>query len=43
MTEKDAVKCTSFADERHWFVPVDAQVDERISPILLRLIGHKDG
>jgi tetraacyldisaccharide 4'-kinase len=43
MTEKDAVKCTSFADERHWFVPVDAQVDERISPILLRLIGHKNG
>ncbi|HVC01526.1 MAG TPA: tetraacyldisaccharide 4'-kinase [Steroidobacteraceae bacterium] len=24
MTEKDAVKCTGLADERHWFVPVDA-------------------
>jgi len=24
MTEKDAVKCTSFADTRHWYVPVEA-------------------
>lgn len=24
MTEKDAVKCANLADERHWYVPVDA-------------------
>lgn len=24
MTEKDAVKCESFADNRHWYVPVEA-------------------
>jgi len=38
MTEKDAVKCQAFADERHWCVPVDAKVDERIIPLILRLI-----
>lgn len=27
MTEKDAVKCTKFGSERHWVVPVTAQVD----------------
>jgi tetraacyldisaccharide 4'-kinase len=26
MTEKDAVKCAEFADARHWFVPVRAQL-----------------
>jgi tetraacyldisaccharide 4'-kinase len=25
MTEKDAVKCRSFAADRHWFLPVSAQ------------------
>jgi tetraacyldisaccharide 4'-kinase len=38
MTEKDAVKCQPFATEQHWCVPVDASVDERIVPLLLRLI-----
>lgn len=27
MTEKDAVKCASFAGERHWYVPVAATFD----------------
>ncbi len=27
MTEKDAVKCAGFADQHHWFVPVDASFD----------------
>ncbi len=26
MTEKDAVKCARFADERHWAVPIDAAI-----------------
>jgi tetraacyldisaccharide 4'-kinase len=38
MTEKDAVKCQEFSDERHWCVPVDAKLDERIIPLILRLI-----
>jgi tetraacyldisaccharide 4'-kinase len=28
MTEKDAVKCAGFADSRHWFVPVQAQLPQ---------------
>jgi len=38
MTEKDAVKCQEFSDEQHWCVPVDAKLDERIIPLILRLI-----
>jgi tetraacyldisaccharide 4'-kinase len=37
MTEKDAVKCTAFATEKHWVLRVDAQVD----PALTRLIIKK--
>lgn len=43
MTEKDAVKCREFATERHWFLPVDALLDERASQLLLRLIGKIHG
>lgn len=42
MTEKDAVKCRSFADRRYWIVPVDAEVDKRIIPLIFRLIGSKE-
>jgi tetraacyldisaccharide 4'-kinase len=28
MTEKDALKCETFADERCWYLPVQARVDE---------------
>jgi tetraacyldisaccharide 4'-kinase len=28
MTEKDAVKCTAFADERYWYVPVTGRLSE---------------
>nr|WP_018231309.1 tetraacyldisaccharide 4'-kinase [Thioalkalivibrio thiocyanodenitrificans] len=38
MTEKDAVKCRSFADERHWFVPVSASPDEDLGPAILSTI-----
>jgi tetraacyldisaccharide 4'-kinase len=37
MTEKDAVKCTAFATEKHWVLRVDAQV----SPTLAQLIIKK--
>ncbi|MEX2367466.1 MAG: tetraacyldisaccharide 4'-kinase, partial [Pseudohongiellaceae bacterium] len=29
MTEKDAVKCQSFADQRHWYLKVQAQVEAK--------------
>ena len=38
MTEKDAVKCTDISYDRHWFVPVDAELDERIENLIMRLI-----
>jgi tetraacyldisaccharide 4'-kinase len=37
LTEKDAVKCVTFADERYWALRVDAHVD----PALLELILEK--
>jgi tetraacyldisaccharide 4'-kinase len=27
MTEKDAVKCEAFADERYWYLPVEAELE----------------
>ena len=43
MTEKDAVKCQSFATDRHWMLAVDAQLNDRfieeISHHLERLRG----
>ena len=30
MTEKDAVKCEAFADERCWYLPVRAHIDEAL-------------
>jgi tetraacyldisaccharide 4'-kinase len=32
MTEKDAVKCTAFADERCWYLPVVARLDPNLVP-----------
>lgn len=43
MTEKDAVKCRSFATQNHWYVPVFAQVDERILPLLFRFLDKSHG
>jgi tetraacyldisaccharide 4'-kinase len=38
MTEKDAVKCAAFADERCWYVPVTAEFSERESNDLVGLV-----
>ncbi len=41
MTEKDAVKYFSYADARHWYLPVTAHLDEQFSRLLLeRLERH---
>ena len=38
MTEKDAIKCTEFADTRHWYVPIDVKMgntfEHRFSTLL---------
>ena len=39
MTEKDAVKCRRFANVRHWYVPVQAEID--LGSPLLKLLENK--
>jgi tetraacyldisaccharide 4'-kinase len=39
MTEKDAVKCIPFADERMWALAVAAEVDPRLGEAVLGKIG----
>jgi tetraacyldisaccharide 4'-kinase len=41
MTEKDAVKCGELADERLWYVPVEATFSEADSRRLLELVTRK--
>jgi tetraacyldisaccharide 4'-kinase len=44
LTEKDAVKCTAFADARYWVLPVDAHIDPALMDLILRKIdphGHQ--
>ncbi len=38
MTEKDAVKCISFADERCWVLRVDAHPDSALTQLILKKI-----
>ncbi len=35
MTEKDAVKCKPFAQSHHWVLPVEAQIDAALMPLIL--------
>lgn len=39
MTEKDAVKCARFADDRFWCLPVRATVDAALVELVLEKIG----
>ncbi len=42
MTEKDAVKCVAFADERCWYLPVVARVDPAlVACVEEKLRGHE--
>ncbi len=44
MTEKDAVKCQAHARPNHWYVPVEAEVDEGLARFILsRLESLHDG
>ncbi|MEY3190084.1 MAG: hypothetical protein RIS10_201, partial [Pseudomonadota bacterium] len=38
MTEKDAVKCTTFAGLQHWYLPVKAVPESHFSDQLLNLL-----
>ena len=43
MTEKDAVKCRTVADARHWYVPVSASFDAGETDALLDIVTGKIG
>ncbi len=39
MTEKDAVKCRAFADDRWWYLPVEARLDDpRAQSLIQQLV-----
>ncbi|HKJ22242.1 MAG TPA: tetraacyldisaccharide 4'-kinase [Gammaproteobacteria bacterium] len=40
MTEKDAVKCRHFAQGHHWYLPVEARMDETFARTLLARINE---
>lgn len=42
MTEKDAVKCTTIANQQHWYVPIKAQLDEKFGLALLSIIKERN-
>jgi tetraacyldisaccharide 4'-kinase len=42
MTEKDAVKCARFADQRHWYLVVTADPDPALAGEVLRLLRATD-
>ena len=39
MTEKDAVKCLAFANEKFWVLPVAAQVDAELGKMILQKLS----
>ncbi len=41
MTEKDAVKCQSFATQRHWYVPIEARLTPEFGHDLLQRLRAK--
>ncbi|PWB46865.1 MAG: tetraacyldisaccharide 4'-kinase [Nitrosomonadales bacterium] len=43
MTEKDAVKCAAFADERYWYLPVEAEMDPLFGAKILELLRKRNG
>lgn len=44
MTEKDAVKCQAFSDERHWYVPIRAKPETAFTEqLLMKLTEKSDG
>jgi len=42
MTEKDAVKCTSFASNNHWYLPVDAVLNDGLTESIVKKIGEQN-
>ncbi|MEW6314576.1 MAG: tetraacyldisaccharide 4'-kinase [Pseudomonadota bacterium] len=43
MTEKDAVKCSAWADVRCWALAVNAQLDPKLGEIIMKKLEHRNG
>ncbi|HXZ97017.1 MAG TPA: tetraacyldisaccharide 4'-kinase [Burkholderiales bacterium] len=43
MTEKDAVKCETFADEKYWVLAVDAQVPRELGLMIVKKLENRHG
>lgn len=43
MTEKDAIKCSHFARDIWWALPVDAQIDSALANLVIQRIGAPNG
>lgn len=43
MTEKDAVKCTAFAEPGWWYLPVQAEVEEALATHILNTLRNING
>ena len=43
MTEKDAVKCSGFAQEHHWYLPVEARFERAAEEQLLAVVAGAAG
>jgi len=43
MTEKDAIKCSRFAREIWWALPVDAHIDTALADLVVQKIKQKIG
>jgi len=43
MTEKDAVKCATFADQRYWALPVQAELDPTFGQRILDILRKRNG
>lgn len=43
MTEKDAMRCAAFANQRMWYVPVDAQLEDAAAAPLLESVLARIG
>jgi len=43
MTEKDAVKCSAFARENWWYVPVEAEIDPALGKLIVTKLRSAHG
>ncbi|MBE9532886.1 MAG: tetraacyldisaccharide 4'-kinase [Proteobacteria bacterium] len=40
MTEKDAVKCTHFAHENMWYIPIEASISGKLAPLIIEKLRN---